>query len=78
MKTIQSFMTFSEMREYGHLRHADYERIKKIVEKPFIYVTTGDLHELSKTDIFGLSFTDLLFTELWKRYTNEPENVAKK
>ena len=71
MKTIISLMKLSELREYGQLRHMEYEKIKRIIEKPFIYVTILEVSELARTDIFDSNFTDVLFSDLWIRYTNE-------
>lgn len=75
MKTILSLMSFSEMLEHVKLKHTEYEKIKRIIEKPFIYVNVVELSELAKTDIFDSNFTDILFNDLWMRYTNETDNI---
>ena len=73
MITIQTLMTFSEMRELSKMSHRKYEEIEPILQKEFSHLTVNDFYILCETPIFDLSFTDLLFSEMYIRYMKHKE-----
>lgn len=75
MKTILDLMVFSETKEYSQIPLSKQEPITKILKKPFIEVTIWEIFQLSHTNIFDVSFPDLLFKDLWDRFTKSQKDA---
>jgi hypothetical protein len=68
-KTFMSMLTFSELRELSKIPFIKYKSIETILNKDFGDVTICDLFVISQTSIFDHNFVELLFTDLYKRYS---------
>lgn len=68
MITIQTLMTFSEMRELSQIPHKTFVNIEPILTKEFGNVTVSDFVTIAGTNIFDSNFADLLFSELYIRF----------
>lgn len=73
MTTVQTLMTFSEMKELSQIPFKKFQEIEPILAKEFSQLTVNDFYMLGQTPIFDLAFVDLLFSELYKRYLDHTQ-----
>jgi hypothetical protein len=77
MITVLSLMSFSETKEMSQMPFVKFQVIEPILQKEFSTLTVNDFYLLSETPIFDLNFVDLLFSELYKRYLDHPNENPK-
>lgn len=73
MITLYSLLTIPEQREVAHVKAESFA----VFQKDFSEITVAELVMINQTAVFDWPYTDLLFSDLYKRYGERVESLSK-